>query len=134
MKRLFLYILSFIFIITSSGVMVNMHYCMGKVAGSSISLINHVSSKCDKCGMEKSKTKGKGCCRDSNKLVKNTIDQKLANSSIKIDNQFVNLFSFENNEFKIISFPPSDSITIRYHAPPLYCGVPNYISHCSYLI
>jgi len=134
MKKLFLYLLSFIFIITSSGVMVNMHYCMGKVAGSSISFITHASSKCDKCGMEKSKTKGKGCCHDSNKLVKNTIDQKLASSSIKTDHQFTYLNSFENNEFKIIFFPSSDSITIRYHAPPLYSGVPDYISHCSYLI
>jgi len=107
---------------------------MGKVAGSSISLIKHTSSKCDKCGMEKSKTKGKGCCHDSNKLVKNTIDQKLSSSSVKIDNQFAYLYSFVNNEFKIISFTPSDSITIRYHAPPLYSGIPDYISYCSYLI
>ena len=57
MKKLFLYLLSFIFIITSSGVMVNMHYCMGKLAGTSMSLVSNTTKKCDKCGMEKSKKK-----------------------------------------------------------------------------
>ena len=43
MKKLFLYLLFFIFIITSSGVMVNMHYCMGKLAGTSMSLVSNTT-------------------------------------------------------------------------------------------
>jgi len=36
--------------------------------------------KCNKCGMEKDG----GCCKDENKFVKNSVDQKVAESAIQL--------------------------------------------------
>ena len=134
MKKLFLYLLSFIFIITSSGVMVNMHYCMGKLAGTSMSLVSNTTKKCDKCGMEKSKKKGKGCCHDSKKLIKNVVDQNIANSFFNIDHQLALLPT--SSDFETVSIVVSvNAKQSNYsHAPPDQLGVPIYIADCSFLI
>ncbi len=134
MKKLFLYLLSFIFIITSSGVMVNMHYCMGKLAGTSMSWVSNSPKKCGKCGMEKSKKKGKGCCHDSKKLIKNVVDQNIANSFFNVDHQLVLLPNSSN--FETVSIVVSDDTKQSNfsHAPPDQIGVPIYIADCSFLI
>ena len=134
MKKLFLYLLSFIFIITSSGVMVNMHYCMGKLAGTSMSLVSNTTKKCDKCGMEKSKKQGKGCCHDSKKLIKNVVDQNIANSLFNIDHQLALLPN--SSDFETVSIVVSDNAkqSNYSHAPPDQLGVPIYIADCSFLI
>ncbi|NBR56313.1 MAG: hypothetical protein EBU05_04550 [Chitinophagia bacterium] len=134
MKKLFLYLLSFIFIITSSGVMVNMHYCMGKLAGTSMSWVSNSPKKCGKCGMEKSKKKGKGCCHDSKKLIKNVFDQNIANSFFNVDHQLALLPNSSN--FETVSIVVSDDTKQSNfsHAPPDQLGVPIYIADCSFLI
>lgn len=134
MKKLFLYLLSFIFIITSSGVMVNMHYCMGKLAGTSMSWVSNSPKKCGKCGMEKSKKKGKGCCHDSKKLIKNVVDQNIANSFFNVDHQLALLPNSSN--FETVSIVVSDDTKQSNfsHAPPDQLGVPIYIADCSFLI
>ena len=134
MKKIFLYLLSFIFIITSSGVMVNMHYCMGKLAGTSMSWVSNSPKKCGKCGMEKSKKKGKGCCHDSKKLIKNVFDQNIANSFFNVDHQLALLPNSSN--FETVSIVVSDDTKQSNfsHAPPDQLGVPIYIADCSFLI
>lgn len=134
MKKLFLYLLSFIFIITSSGVMVNMHYCMGKAVGTSLSIVSSTPKRCGKCGMEKSKKKGKGCCHDSKKFIKNVVDQNIANSFFNVDHQLALLPNSSN--FETVSIVVSDDTKQSNftHAPPDLLGVPLYIADCSFLI
>ena len=134
MKKLFLYLLSFIFIITSSGVMVNMHYCMGKLAGTSMSWVKNTPKKCGKCGMEKSKKKGKGCCHDSKKLIKNVVDQNIAYSYFNVDHQLALLPN--SSSFETVSIVVSDNTKQSNfsHTPPDQLGVPIYIAYCSFLI
>lgn len=79
MKRLFTAILAFIYMGTSIGATMHMHYCMGKFAGWSLSISK--SGSCPKCGMEKALVKAKGCCSDEQQTIKNTTDQKAAESS-----------------------------------------------------
>jgi hypothetical protein len=134
MKKLFLYLLSFIFIITSSGVMVNMHYCMGKLAGTSMSWVSNTPKKCGKCGMKKSTKQGKGCCHDSKKLIKNVVDQNIAISFFNVDHQLALLPNCSN--FETVSIVVSDNAkqSNYSHAPPDQLGVPIYIADCSFLI
>ena len=134
MKKLFLYLLSFIFIITSSGVMVNMHYCMGKLAGTSMSWVSNTPKKCGKCGMKKSTKQGKGCCHDSKKLIKNVVDQNIANSLFNIDHQLALLPN--SSDFETVSIVVSDNAkqSNYSHAPPDQLGVPIYIAYCRFLI
>jgi hypothetical protein len=134
MKKLFLYLLSFVFIITSSGVMVNMHYCMGKLAGTSVSLVTNSPKKCGSCGMEKTSKKGKGCCHDAKKLIKNVVDQNIANSFFNIDHQIAFLPNTSNFETLLIVVSDNSKRSNYSHAPPDHLGVPIYIADCSFLI
>lgn len=107
---------------------------MGKLAGTSLNLVSKTSSKCGKCGMGKTSNKGKGCCHDSKKLVKNIVDQSIVNHIFNIDHPIVYISTIHENEF--ISFPITNGKVIyNYsHAPPYFHTVPIYISDRSLLI
>jgi hypothetical protein len=57
-------ILAILYLFIASGVVVNLHYCMGKRAAVSLGY-NH-NDGCGKCGMKNTK----GCCHDEYKVVK----------------------------------------------------------------
>lgn len=63
MKKLFAIVLGLIYLAVSSGIVVNMHYCMGKLAD--VSYNTQADSHCGICGMDDS-----GCCHDDVKVVK----------------------------------------------------------------
>jgi hypothetical protein len=79
MKKIAVVILALLYIITTTGANLNMHYCMGELAdwgfGSS------KSKTCGFCGMEKGDEKDNGCCKDEQKFVKNDADQKFVDTS-----------------------------------------------------
>lgn len=80
MKKLVVIILAFLHLSASAGVSMHMHYCMGKLADWDLS--QKKSRVCGTCGMEKS---GKNdCCKDEYKFVKNTNDQKAAESVFQL--------------------------------------------------
>ena len=79
MKKFIAAILAIIYLVVSSGVAINIHYCMGKLA--SVDLM-HSSDKCSKCGM-KNGTKS-GCCKDEFKIVKLSDSHKLISNDINI--------------------------------------------------
>lgn len=62
MKKALATILAVIYLTTSSGATVTMHYCMGKF--SSVDFFKN--DKCGKCGMKKAD----GCCHDDVKVIK----------------------------------------------------------------
>jgi hypothetical protein len=80
MKKFLASILAIIYLSTSMGATVHMHYCMGKLIG--WSLVDHSGKDCSFCGMEnKPAPEGctvamKGCCRDEHHLIKSREDQK----------------------------------------------------------
>jgi hypothetical protein len=63
MKRLTAILLALIYISTTSGIVINTHYCMGKIA--EIALGESGSATCDTCGME-----NEGCCHDDLQVIK----------------------------------------------------------------
>jgi hypothetical protein len=66
MKKFLLFLLAFNYLMISSGVALNTHYCMGEVA--SVDLFDHGSDECGKCGMKNNKSNG--CCKDEVSFVK----------------------------------------------------------------
>ena len=84
MKKLLTTILAFLYLSTSMGATIHLHYCMGKLA--SWGLINHESKKCAKCGMVKKPASSQlmsvkvNCCKDEHKQIKTDKDQKLSSS------------------------------------------------------
>lgn len=75
MKKLAIVILAFLYLGTTSGATVNIHYCMGKFVEWGFG--HSTTEKCDSCGMFKTLDK-KNCCHDENKLIKLDGDHKSA--------------------------------------------------------
>ncbi|MFT3705520.1 MAG: hypothetical protein QM802_24335 [Agriterribacter sp.] len=63
MKKLLTIFIALAYFAVSSGVMVNMHYCMGKLYG--VSYHASTTNHCNKCGMD-----GSGCCKDDMQVIK----------------------------------------------------------------
>ena len=80
MKKLVVLILSIVYLITSIGATIHLHYCMGKLVDWSIAARN--SSECSNCGMIKVHNgTNDGCCKDEFHQIKNDKDQKLLQAS-----------------------------------------------------
>ncbi len=70
MKRIIVGILSIVYITLASGIVMNIHYCMGQL--SAVSYSYHDAHSCSKCGMENKK----GCCHSDFAIVKISDDQQ----------------------------------------------------------
>lgn len=114
MKRPALIILGFIYLLASTGAMVNLHYCMGNLVEWTV--VNSHSDTCGKCGMAKS-DKPQGCCKDEEKFIKNTDDQKTAGQIVlaeliagnfegSVPQQEPVVFAGINLEYPVTNAPP----------------------------
>jgi hypothetical protein len=72
MKKLLVSIIAVLYLGTSIGATVNLHYCMGRLVNWDFSHKEHRT--CGKCGMEKA-TKS-GCCEDKYKVLQVEKDHK----------------------------------------------------------
>ncbi len=132
MKKLVIALLAFLYICTSTGTMVHMHYCMGKLADWGLG--PNKSKTCGNCGMEKSKEKANGCCKDEYKFIKNEKDQKTAEAGLQMLQLLavalpVSFTEIPSNDF--YSLREENSIN---HSPPLSCSIAVYIRNCVFLI
>ena len=90
MKKIVIAILAIIYLFTSMGASIELHYCMGKFADQS--LWQSGSSKCRICGMQKkNKSVNKGCCRDEYKLVKVEQHQRVS-QNLEVDKTLKEIF------------------------------------------
>jgi len=133
MKKVLVTILAIIYLGTSTGATIHMHYCMGELADWSLSS-SKGSKKCGKCGMEKVANEDNGCCKDEQKFLKNQSDQKFTG------------LNFETIQLIGLALPVSfiDSIDILAssiiegnpvsHAPPQNTGPAIYIRNCVFRI
>lgn len=64
MKKLLTAFIAVLYLGLSSGLAINVHYCMGKVVSANLEIEKH--GKCGKCGM----TAKKGCCQDELTVLK----------------------------------------------------------------
>lgn len=132
MKKLITAILAVIYLGTSSGASVHMHYCMGKLADWGLG--QNKSKTCSNCGMEKSEEKDNGCCKDEHKFVKNDTDQKATESVVL---NFILQIIDVPVPFFLLSENPVSSITEEYpisHAPPRSGTLPVYLLNRTFRI
>ena len=66
MKKLLLSILTVMYMTVSSGIAMEIHYCMGEKAG--VDFYKDSDDKCGRCGMKEQNKKG--CCSDDHKFFK----------------------------------------------------------------
>jgi hypothetical protein len=122
MKKIFLTLLTLIYMGVSSGIAMDIHYCMGKV--SQVDLY----AKCTKCSAEK-----KGCCGEQHKFY------KLSNAHQNVYNNL----SFATVTTAVLipyhSYHWQYSTDISYKAvannsPPIYARAAVCILHCNFRI
>lgn len=94
-------ILALIYFAVSSGVIVNMHYCMNRFASADFGFAAS-QKECGKCGMHKDKSQG--CCHDEVKLVKIEDDQ---NKSMQM--------AFDFTSVKTVATIPSVFIATSFY-------------------
>ena len=109
MKKILLTILAFVYLVTTTGAALNLHYCMGKL--SSVDL--RKSDKCSRCGMKNMD----GCCKDEYKVIKLQGDHQLAINHIQFLSPFILI---EHNFFTANTSLPvvASSINIFNNSPP----------------
>lgn len=132
MKKFITAILAVLYIVTSSGATIHMHYCMGKVAEWSIEQID--SKTCGTCGMEKTESSDNGCCKDEHKFFKDDSAQKITENNM----QMLQLLSIALPSayivLPVVDFPSVTQENPLSHAPPRTDAVAIYIRNCNFLI
>lgn len=82
MKKFLVAILALLYLTTSTGATVHMHYCMGKLVDWGFA--HSKNDSCENCGMSKKNEKNKGCCKDEHKQVKLEQDQKITQATVEV--------------------------------------------------
>jgi len=111
----------------TSGVVINFHYCMKKLA--SVHLFESTADECSVCGMDTHEFKASGCCRDEVKLVKLEQDQnKLTLASYDIPS--IEPVAIVPSEFIVTPFTNVDEQRhFHNHFPPLLSAQDTYLQN-----
>ena len=131
MRKITVIAIALIYFAVSSGIIVNLHYCMDRFASADFSL-SALKNKCESCGMHK--TASQGCCHDEVKLVKLQDDQQ---NTIQASTVFSTplLPATIPSVFIVTSFCNGDETRHRLdHLPPLLSGQDIHLQNCVFRI
>ena len=131
MKKFITAILAILYISTSTGATVQLHYCMGKLSGWSLTWTETHPKECGKCGMEKKDSKG--CCHDENKFLKIQDDQKANYVSLEILKISVAAPAVADHSLTY-SLPKKDKLLPESNAPPRRSDTDICIRNCVFRI
>ena len=132
MKKVFIAIFALVYMSTSVGATVQMHFCMGKLAH--WGFVSNESKTCSKCGMEKFPKKDNGCCKDEHTFIKNDIDQKTTETAFQMAHAIAVALPISFFEIPAAEITTFTKQTANNHAPPQSNGVAVYIRNCVFLI
>lgn len=124
MKKFLVTILAFCYLGVSSGIAMEIHYCMGKKAG--VGLFGSDNDKCGKCGMKEKKG---GCCNDEHKFYKLNDSHKNVSNDLGFETPVILI----ENPFPLYQFHLTDDFLagkLKNHSPPIYSGPSACILHC----
>ena len=127
MKRFLATILAVLYLSISSGMVVNIHYCMGKPGPAKLALL-----PAKKCGCGKSEKRG--CCKTESKLVKLEDAQKAAYADFTIKATLTDLYFTALNHLQPFSYNIQDILPAQIHAPPLLSERDIYLQNCVFRI
>ena len=110
------------------GFSTNEFYCCGKLTSSTIELS---PNKKHTCNNNKEK---KDCCESKYHFFK-VQDTHISGKDIDLDNKYFFVLDLFPSEVQLISFvSPQIDLINGSHAPPVYSGIPIYISNCVFRI
>jgi hypothetical protein len=125
-KRFLTSIIAVLYFVISSGVVVNIHYCMGRVK--EVKYQTLAEKKCG-CG----KMASKSCCKTTFKLVKLEDAQKAAAAFYNIEAPAA-LITTQTNPFAAPVLPSADRLYVYGHSPPLLSAQDTYLQNCVFRI
>ncbi len=108
----------------SSGIAMEIHYCMGEKAG--IDFYKNSDDKCGRCGMKEQNKKG--CCSDEHQFLKlDDSHQKAINTYTFTLGEVAALDLYPS--YKTILLPAGALLAVKNHSPPGYLRPPARILH-----
>jgi len=124
MKKVIVALIAILYMGVSSGIAMEIHYCMGKKAG--IDFYGDKKDKCGKCGMNAKKN---SCCNDEHKFIKLNDSYKNVSNEMAFgvpDAAILHAYRFFDACF------PSDAATraLKNHSPPDYTKPSACIMNC----
>ena len=125
MKKVVVTILAFLYLGLTSGLAVNIHYCMGKIE--SVELNDLKNEQPDAC-----KTK-MPCCGHIYHLVKVNDEHQQAVADVDIKVPEIQLHTFENLIAQLC-FPVSNEKITKINSPPILAPLAIYIQNCVFRI
>lgn len=128
MNKLLTGILAFLYMAFASGIVVNIHYCMGKRESVEYAYHNN-GDICSNCGMENKK----GCCHNEIKIVKIADDQQVAKANPPLLHLTAGVIPGSVNFFQPIQ-GLDQNIGLTYHSPPDKKGSSHYLFACVFRI
>lgn len=130
MKKVIVSIVLMCYLAVSSGVIINFHYCMNKLASTELFAVD--TKECGKCGMHIDESHG--CCRDEVQIVKMNDDQKLA-GAFSFDLPTLDVFFQKPSEFIATSFfNVPETRHYLNHSPPLLSEQDTYLQNSVFRI
>jgi hypothetical protein len=129
MKKFLVIFFTLIYFGFSTGMVLEIHHCMGEVADFSLVKPSDKST-CGKCGMEKGEN---GCCKDELKFIKLQDSHKLVHADYSLPVPVAVVSIFQHLFYQDIKFLPVKD-TYNIHSPPLVAGASLNIKNCVFRI
>ncbi|MDO9373435.1 MAG: hypothetical protein Q7T76_03400 [Ferruginibacter sp.] len=128
MKKFTIALLAILYLGVSSGIALQVHYCMGEKAG--VELYGEADQKCGKCGMEE---KG-GCCNDDHKFYKLSDSHKTVNSDFSLAAPEMLLVPAGIPLAPVAIHAADVTNLLRNNSPPVYSGPSAQVLNCVFRI
>ena len=140
MKKFLVTILALVYLTTSVGATVHMHYCMDKLVTWGLGKNTTNKKSCPYCDMSKSTTdkhcgkESKGCCKDEQKIVKLENDQKVTDAAIHLAQISAEAITpvFSDYSFEYVSSLIEENSATN--APPRAQNVSLFVLNCVFRI
>ena len=132
MKKFIVAIIAILYITSTTGATVHIHYCMGKLVEKNVWQNN--SNKCTKCGMLLSKSIKKKCCKDEHKEIKISKDQNNSTNFLKSIQPSLEVICITFIELPIAEFSTISEKKITTNSPQKSGKTAVYIKNCIFLI
>lgn len=138
MKKVLVAILAIVYLSTSMGATVHLHYCMGRLVA--WGLTGQSGKTCRFCGMQQMGVSGdcvvgmKDCCHEEYKQIKNNHDQKIGQDSLKVTKMVPVAAVLPREAWTgfLISAP---AVCGHYaKGPPPDDGIPVFLRNCTFRI
>ena len=131
MKRLFAWLLAIIYLFSSIGATMRLHYCMGRLVEWKFG--ESTSSTCSRCGMKKKPGSASGCCKDEYRQIKVEKAQKPTENYFQFP-ETITAITHINSAYSILFSPVSTANFAKINAPPPHYNSSLNVLHCVYRI